>query len=367
MKGIYKEMISNKQKDYMKQLQKDMDQFDSVQDFKSDPTTIITDMDSQFSIKCLSFKTEIYLVENKSETLLSVKSSLSKGDDSVQSHYFYKKKIQDEIQKDLNKFKQHQIQTRNAKNLFRNFQPENNDYFMSNLVQEIEKFVCSYRNFDLFQDILTKEKDETFKFKNMLLIAKSNLNSIFKEYEVKDFDVTVIDLIQNQKIQARPLPDKQKTHEKLHKSSHPSQDNESDRRADDDALENSSLYSSHLNHSRGSQMCNIIKQASLGIKKQEADEEASFQMNQNNPDYNFEDNENEEQTHEKCQDEKVELDYDVHYQNWIYSKDCIRRFEYINIAIRKKKKKQQKLEQMLKMIESQQKLIEKIKKSLQIQ
>ena len=73
------------------------------------------------------------------------------------------------------------------------------------MVKEIESFVCSYRNFDLFYDILTKEKDETFKFKNMLLIAKNNLNSIFKEYEVKEFDAIVMDLIERKKIMERPI------------------------------------------------------------------------------------------------------------------------------------------------------------------
>ena len=46
MRGIYKEMISKKQKDFVTKLQKEILQFDSIQEMKSDQTTIVTDMDS---------------------------------------------------------------------------------------------------------------------------------------------------------------------------------------------------------------------------------------------------------------------------------------------------------------------------------
>lgn len=84
--------------------------------------------------------------------------------------------------------------------------------------------MCSYRNFDLFYDILTKEKDETFKFKNMLLIARNNLHSIYKEYEVKEFDSSVKNLVERNMIKERkiflPSPKKEKEH------GHPSQPGE---------------------------------------------------------------------------------------------------------------------------------------------
>lgn len=48
-------------------------------------------------------------------------------------------------------------------------------FFIDIFLNEIEKLVCTFRNFELFQQTLTKEKDETYKFKNMLIISNNNL------------------------------------------------------------------------------------------------------------------------------------------------------------------------------------------------
>ena len=77
--------------------------------------------------------------------------------------------------------------------------------FIHQFLKTIEADIFKTQNYECFYDILTKEKDETFKFKNMLLIAKNNLNSIFKEYEVKEFDAIVMDLIERKKIMERPI------------------------------------------------------------------------------------------------------------------------------------------------------------------
>ena len=61
---------------------------------------------------------------------------------------------------------------------------ENSRIFSNLYLAVIERMVSQYRNFDLFQDTLTKERDESEKFNNMLKITSKNIQMIFKTYEI---------------------------------------------------------------------------------------------------------------------------------------------------------------------------------------
>ena len=53
-------------------------------------------------------------------------------------------------------------------------------------MNEIEQSIFSYRNQELFKDVLTKEGDATFKYKNMIDITKKNIQSIFVNLRIED-------------------------------------------------------------------------------------------------------------------------------------------------------------------------------------
>ena len=53
--------------------------------------------------------------------------------------------------------------------------------------QEIEKYVFAFKNFDLYQEVLTKEGDESFQFKNNKMIANKTFEAIFTNFDTKDF------------------------------------------------------------------------------------------------------------------------------------------------------------------------------------
>ena len=67
----------------------------------------------------------------------------------------YKKKIQQELQKDMNCYKKLQIQKKNGVNLLKKVLNEDGEgFFIDIFLNEIEKLVCTFRNFELFQQTL---------------------------------------------------------------------------------------------------------------------------------------------------------------------------------------------------------------------
>lgn len=86
--------------------------------------------------------------------------------------------------KDIETFRKNKIQTKKAKKIFRKKYGENSCIFSDLFLGIIESMVSQYRNFDLFQYILTKENDKNEKFKNMLRISSANIDLVFKAYDI---------------------------------------------------------------------------------------------------------------------------------------------------------------------------------------
>ena len=53
-------------------------------------------------------------------------------------------------------------------------------------MRQIEEYVLSMKNFDLMTEILTRESDYQFQFRNMLMLANRNIDQIFVKYELRD-------------------------------------------------------------------------------------------------------------------------------------------------------------------------------------
>ena len=56
-------------------------------------------------------------------------------------------------------------------------------------LDEIQKFIFGYRNFDLLYDVNTKENDADYKFRNSMKISQNFVDSIFMEFDVHQFKI----------------------------------------------------------------------------------------------------------------------------------------------------------------------------------
>ena len=58
---------------------------------------------------------------------------------------------------------------------------------IDSFLSQIEKYVFGRKNFELFYEVLTKEKDESFQFRNMIDIANQNIENMFSKFDNVDF------------------------------------------------------------------------------------------------------------------------------------------------------------------------------------
>ena len=59
-----------------------------------------------------------------------------------------------------------------------------NELFLESFLYQIQKFILGYRNFDLFFEVLTKENNPSYNFKNSMIITVNNYNDIFKNFDL---------------------------------------------------------------------------------------------------------------------------------------------------------------------------------------
>lgn len=137
-------------------------------------------------------------------------SSSFSGSGSSSSDHIAKQNVIEKIEQDMKEYKLATIQKINAKNILKECIPRSNS-LVDHFLRQIEEYVFSMKNFDLMTEILTKESDYQFQFRNMLLLANRNIDQIFVKYELRDLK-KVIDfalsqrgrLIKIKKIQIQP-------------------------------------------------------------------------------------------------------------------------------------------------------------------
>lgn len=112
-----------------------------------------------------------------------------------------KKKI--DLLKDIAAYRKSKIQTKKAKKNFRKMFEGNSTLFSDMYLGEIALVVAQYRNFDLFQYILTKERDTKEQFNNMLKITNQNIKQIFKTINIECLDEIRAIVLKQGLIQAR--------------------------------------------------------------------------------------------------------------------------------------------------------------------
>lgn len=160
--------------------------FDSLYSVKT-PDTIKSELQSSclsdHSVECLSFHTGRDLVSpsHKKEASLAIRkmssssSSCSDSSSNNSSDYKMKQNVIEKIEQDVKEYKLATIQRINAKNILKSGITKSNS-LVDHFLRQIEEYVLSMKNFDLMTEILTKESDYQFQFRNMLLLANRNID-----------------------------------------------------------------------------------------------------------------------------------------------------------------------------------------------
>ena len=56
--------------------------------------------------------------------------------------------------------------------------------FLQHYLATIEQMILGYQNYECFHDVLTKERDNENKFKNMIAITRKNIDHIFLDFDL---------------------------------------------------------------------------------------------------------------------------------------------------------------------------------------
>lgn len=126
-----------------------------------------------------------HTIESFSDDFAKKQNTFSSNHQSLKQAKTTAKEVKQQLMTQIKKYEQQAIQKKKAKKLMNRVNQETK-LFTHSFLTQIENQMFEKNNFELFTEIMTKEKDSQYKFKRIIETEKMNIRNILSQFEMKD-------------------------------------------------------------------------------------------------------------------------------------------------------------------------------------